>query len=370
MRIFRYIIFLAISVLSLNEAKAQVKADEADSLSVASDTVVAYPQYPRQEMKGAFLKFLQKRVSVLIADQFRYGVVLENIPDRTELSFLNFDKEQEGGLDIVSGWKLDTLKVRKDKSRDIQASVVLTAFDEGHYTLKPIEVLRTLAGGETSVLVFDSLSVDVKTVAIDTSKFQIHDIKGQIRYPLTFKEILPYFGGIVLLAAIISAIVYFVMRRRRKASEKIANEPPHIIALRKLDQFRGNKYWSTDKQKFFYSGVTDTLREYIEKRYDIGAMEMTTAEIFRDLKTKDMSPGLYEDLKVLFQNSDFVKYAKMTLSDEDNAGVLPLAVRFVTETYQEVIDKEAEVEKSASESSDPVSKVRKVEEDSDYMPKQ
>ena len=36
-----------------------------------------------------------------------------------------------------------------------------------------------------------------------------------------------------------------------------------------------------------------------------------------------------------------MKFAKLTVSDEENAKVLPQAIRFVTETYQEVLDKEA-----------------------------
>ena len=34
-------------------------------------------------------------------------------------------------------------------------------------------------------------------------------------------------------------------------------EPAHITALRKMDKFRSNKYWVPEKQKQFYSGVTD-----------------------------------------------------------------------------------------------------------------
>ncbi|MBR0361054.1 MAG: hypothetical protein IIX35_01595, partial [Paraprevotella sp.] len=39
--------------------------------------------------------------------------------------------------------------------------------------------------------------------------------------------------------------------------------------------------WVPEKQKAFYSGITDALREYIAARYGISAMEMTTAEIFK-----------------------------------------------------------------------------------------
>ena len=78
----------------------------------------------------------------------------------------------------------------------------------------------------------------------------------------------------------------------------------------------------------------DTLREYISERYGIGAMEMTTAEIFKDMKQTDAPADILEELKDLFERADFVKFAKFAASDDDNAKALPVAVRFVTSTYQ------------------------------------
>ena len=112
------------------------------------------------------------------------------------------------------------------------------------------------------------------------------------------------------------------------------------MALRELDKYRGNKLWAPEKQKVFYSGITDTLREYIAARYGIGAMEMTTAEIFKDMKDEDVPQELMAELKELFELADFVKFAKFTASDDDNAKALPTAVRFVTSTYQTELDEE------------------------------
>jgi hypothetical protein len=102
--------------------------------------------------------------------------------------------------------------------------------------------------------------------------------------------------------------------------------------------------WAPEKQKAFYSGITDTLREYIAARYRVGAMEMTTAEIFNDMKSTDAPADLLDELRELFERADFVKFAKFTASDEDNAKALPTAVRFVTSTYQAEIEGDEEPE--------------------------
>ena len=69
---------------------------------------------------------------------------------------------------------------------------------------------------------------------------------------------------------------------------------------------------------------------------------MTTAEIFDALKDAEaLAPDLYADVKDLFELSDFVKFAKHTATDQENARAIPTAVRFVTTTYQSQLEDEA-----------------------------
>ena len=183
------------------------------------------------------------------------------------------------------------------------------------------------------------------TMPVDTATFVPHDIKGVIRYPVTFAEVAPWVAGGLGCIGLIVLAVWLIRRYRRNHNpEYIRKDPAHIVALRKLDKYRGNKMWAADKQKIFYSGITDTLREYISARYGVGAMEMTTAEIFADLKHADVPAELLGELKELFERADFVKFAKFTADDEDNAKALPTAVRFVTSTYQAEIEDSSDVD--------------------------
>ena len=291
----------------------------------------------RKEAGDTFLEPLQKRDSMLIADQFRYGIELKDVTEETPLALPVFELEKETPLKIVTSWQMDSTRVSKRKESparyDIKAYMVMTAFMGGTYELPDIPVLLD---GDT--LIFKAHEpLEVKELPIDMETFQPNDIKGQVKFPYTFKEVFPWVAGILLAMAAIAGLVYYIIRRRKDAAEAAASDPPHIRALRQLDKLRGEKYWKPEQQKFFYSGVTDALREYIAARYGVGAMEMTTAEIFEDLKGSDIPADLFAEMKELFERADFVKFAKYIASDEDNAKVLPGAVRFVTETYQQEI---------------------------------
>lgn len=290
--------------------------------------------------KGSFLKQLQQRDSILIADQVLYGFDLKGVNEGTQFMFPAIKDTLMEGVEIVGSWQIDTLKIEGGKKGqpallDIQGGITITAFDEGVYSLPPLILQRKSQDGVIDTLIFNSQTFEVKTMPVDTATFKIHDLKGQMRYPLTFKEVLPWVGLGLAIAGLLGLILWLIVRyanRREETAER--REPAHIIALRKLDKYRGNKLWAPEKQKSFYSGITDTLREYIAARYDMGAMEMTTAEIVRELKKTDLSGDLQDGLKELFERADYVKFAKFTATDEENATALPLAVRFVTSTYQ------------------------------------
>jgi hypothetical protein len=131
------------------------------------------------------------------------------------------------------------------------------------------------------------------------------------------------------------------LRRRREAGADKPKDPAYIVALRELDKWRGDRFWAPDKQKSYYSGITDALKNYIEDRFGVDAPEMTTAELFDALKqAEDLPAELREELRELFECADFVKFAKHTASQEENARALPTAVRFVTSTYQTVLEEE------------------------------
>ena len=290
--------------------------------------------------KGAFLKQLQERDSILIADQLLYGFDLNGVEEGTMFAFPQLQDTLMEGVEIVRGWHLDTLNLKKGKNGtpnvyDLRGGIVITSFDQGQYALPPLSMQRMTKDGVVDTLVFDSQLLDVKTMPVDTASFQLHDIKGQIKYPITFKEVLPWVGAVVGILGVIALIVWLVIRySKKRGAEAEKKEPAHIVAFRKLDKYKGNKMWAPEKQKAFYSGVTDALREYIDARYDIGAMEMTTAEIMKELKKTDISEELQIGLKELFERADYVKFAKYIASDEENAAALPLAVRFVASTYQ------------------------------------
>ncbi|MCF0173165.1 MAG: hypothetical protein HUJ91_05490, partial [Bacteroidales bacterium] len=171
----------------------------------------------------------------------------------------------------------------------------------------------------------------------------IKDLKGQIKYPLTFKEVIPWVGLALLLAAAIYALVRFVRYRRQNRTffgKPIVKDPPHIVALRSLDHIRKQKLWQNGNQKQFYTEVTDALRLYIAGRWGIATLERPSKEMLADLNKQKVDEKQFEVISELFSTSDLVKFAKYAASDAENEEVIPTAVRFVNTTYLADIESE------------------------------
>lgn len=220
-------------------------------LTLISLTLLSFVAFAKKGelvyQKGAFLKQLQERDSVLIADQLLYGVDLNNVEEGTMFAFPEVKDTLMDGVEIVSGWQLDTIKVVKGKKGasnvlNLRGGIVITSFEQGQYALPPLSLQRVTKDGVVDTLVFNSQTLEVKTMPVDTATFEVHDIKGQIRYPITFKEVLPWIGTVLGILGLIALAIWLILKygkKRNAADEK--KDPAHIVALRKLDMYRGNK---------------------------------------------------------------------------------------------------------------------------------
>ncbi len=285
------------------------------------------------------------RDTILIGDQLEWIIPLQMEPG--EKFFLeDIADPPTPGVVIIKPLAVDTVASTR-KIIEIEGKVILTSFDSGSYYLPPLIAMIERKSGKVDTLYMEGPTLEVTTVPIDTATYVIKDIKGQIKYPITFREVIPW----VLLALLVAALIYVIVRwiRMRRANrtfmgKPIVKDPPHIVALRALDKIRKQKLWQNDKQKQFYTEVTDALRVYIAGRYDIVAMERPSREMLADLKQQDIDPKLYDDMEELFTRADLVKFAKYQASAEENEEVIPDAVRFVNATYMTQLDEEKKEE--------------------------
>ena len=179
------------------------------------------------QMTGSFLEQLQERDSVLIADQVRYGFDLQQVEEGTRFGFPQIKDTLMTNIRIVENWKMDTLKVKKQKKDqpdllNLRAGITIASSDEGIYILPPLAVQRLTKDGVVDTLVFEAQRLEVKTMPVDTATFKPHDIKGQMTYPVTFKEVAPWVAGGLVLAGLIALVIWLIVKYSRRNNPRQA----------------------------------------------------------------------------------------------------------------------------------------------------
>ena len=83
--------------------------------------------------------------------------------------------------------------------------------------------------------------------------------------------------------------------------------------------------------KGYYTELTDVLRNYMVRRFDFNALEMTSSEIIDHLMETNDKESIKE-LKELFQTADLVKFAKHAPLMNENDMNLVNAIDFINQT--------------------------------------
>jgi len=286
--------------------------------------------------------------TILIGDQIQWTLPF-TVKEGEKYAFQDFTEDKlTPFLEKVGPFRVDTLKAKKgDAEMHLQGRMTITSFDSGTVALPPIAILFAHRDGTIDTCFFKGPNLEVKTIPIDTTTYKPFDIKGQMVYPVTFKEVIPWIGLALLVALAIWALVHFLSTRKKGEDffgKPKVQEPPHVVALRSLDRIKGRKLWQNGKQKQFYTEVTDALRIYITARYGISAMEMTSKEMLDLLAKEKVDKPVYDAMKDLFTTADFVKFAKYEADTSTNEEIIPTAVRFVNSTYMQELEEEREAE--------------------------
>ena len=114
----------------------------------------------------------------------------------------------------------------------------------------------------------------------------------------------------------------------------IPTRPPHEIALEELKKLEAERLWQQGLIKQYHSRLTDIIRTYIEHRYGIIAMEMTTGEILVALSRAISEKESSEKLSLLLQLADMVKFAKVQPLPGENEMAMQQSTDFVIATKE------------------------------------
>ncbi len=244
-------------------------------------------------------------------------------------------------IEIVTSSKVDTIYPDKNDLALVEQikKITITSFDSGQYQIPYFEFQINNQPYQTG-----PLFIEVIPMEVDTTK-AIFDIKAPLEEPFSIidwlKENWIWIVGILALIIIVIVVVRYLKRRPAPIIEEVIPEiPPHIITLERLNKLREEKLWQAGKVKLYHSEISDILREYLESRFHVNALENTTSEIMQSLRFHSIQPDMLTKLNSTLVLADLVKFAKEQPLASENDFSLVNAVDFVNSTKLIVMPKE------------------------------
>jgi len=225
---------------------------------------------------------------------------------------------------------------RKVKGRIIdEVAYTISTFDTGRFEIPPLTITyQTPADTARYTLQTEKLEIYVASMR-PSQDGDIRDIKSPWELPRDWKLIALIAAGVALIL-LLAGLGYYYWRKRQGKSllpeKQEPLRPAHEIALEALRKLRASDLLATGQIKAYYVELTEIVRRYIEGRYFVPALELTTGELMENLRAVSVESRAKEMLRDLLERSDLVKFAKYAPAPDDHERAFQLAEAFVETT--------------------------------------
>lgn len=265
-----------------------------------------------------------------------------------QVRFANYQPQQmlTPGVEIVDMPRIDTVDAY-DGFIKVTQHLNITAFEDSLYYIPPMKINIDGKIKETKSLALKVLTIDVDTLH-PNQYFGPKDVQDN---PFKWKEWekLLLFSFLAMVFYVLCALAYLRLKSNKPIQLKVRIRkiiPPHQRALNAIEEIKTAGVPADEKA--YYTQLTDTLRKYMEERFGFSAMEMTTAEIIARLKEEGDQEKLQE-LTMLFETADLVKFAKYTVGINENDRNLVSAIDFINTTKQDNLPTEERIVPTVTE---------------------
>jgi hypothetical protein len=265
-------------------------------------------------------------------------------------------------------------RIGKDTRRQIE--FLLTVFETGTQTIPSIPIVYVGSDGSTGKVETTPIAMTVESVLTQDAA-DIRDIKEPITVPKRWKDILLSYALLVGLAAGTAASILISVKRKQEieatlarfwraisgptrrllfrllmllglirrrteaASYDVAVTEPDLVpeeaALKELERIVALGLAERGMIKDYYSLVSEAVRRYLERKLNVLAMESPTSLTLAALSEKGISAEAGDLIRGLLEESDLVKFAKLTPGEADIGTLIDRARRIVRHTGNAVV---------------------------------
>ena len=283
-----------------------------------------------------------KTQEIFIGDQVRLTVRI-SLPSGTTFKGVKIKEalKQVPKVELVEPGSL--LTVAQEPQQILEQQFVLTSFEAGSYEIPPITIDFEEGGLTKSASASTSLPLKVGSIPVNAERDTLRAIKDINREEIRVSDFIFPALMVLVLLALLGFSIYYLLRRKRKQQPAVVLPPPppppaHETALQKLVELEQSDLLDKGEVNAFQTQLTYILREYLEGRYGIHALESTTDDILASLRNIGVPDEWRVQLRKMLQTADLVKFAKAQPPLSFHVEALYSVKTFVEQTKEEEED--------------------------------
>ena len=209
---------------------------------------------------------------------------------------------------------------------------VLTTYELGEFILDPIRVNYQTPGGKEKSIETNRLYITVQSVdRSGKEKIDIRDVKGVLNLKRQWKRFITI-GALTLLAG--GGFLIWRQWRKRRLEATTQGDPSLTAeeeALLRLSRLFDSDLLRQGGVKEYFLELSQILRVYFERRFEITAVEATTHEIVIRLKQSEIPEPLLSKMADVLEAADLAKFAKWVPSGAEILKINQQAKQIVVE---------------------------------------
>lgn len=262
--------------------------------------------------------------AMMIGDQLRLRLIVD-APKGVAVSMPDLQT-----LLKPAAWELinisePTVQAQEGNLNRHEVEVIVTAWEAGEKAI-PAMTFNSNDGAATSQII--NIRIDAPPVVDST---YVADIKTIIEVPISWLDYWLYILAAVLL--ILLPYPLYLAYKKYKAGTlfpRAAPSTPEAIALEKLLALEKTTYLAEQKYSLYHSEATFILREYLQARFKVRALYMTSIDTMYAIAAKPQVVDYSKDIMEVLETADMAKFAKASPLAAANTFALNTIRTFVT----------------------------------------
>lgn len=238
-----------------------------------------------------------------------------------------------GGVDILDA-RIDSTDLGNGRVQ-LDYTYTFQAFDPGPQTLPPVSYHIPGDSAKTDPMVLKVFAVDVDSLATTNPDVPVMTVERKwVDY---IPDAVANYWWLWLLGLLLAGgavLVWWLIVKKGKLKRVAAvfrkpPEPPFDKAIRRLNEIRQQRLAQSGNDKQYFTELTDVLRTYLNGRFGIYAMEMTSKQIIESMEANTDTAAFTAAITPVLELADIVKFAKMRTTVDENQSAYAEVRKFV-----------------------------------------